>query len=458
MPVALGKAMPQMSEQLELALFAPGEVQEVEGSGEAKPAGGGNTNPGMQGLMERVVTPENLKAAWRRVKQNNGSPGVDGMRVEELRDWLIEHWERLRGELLSGTYVPSPVRRVEIPKAGGGVRQLGIPTAVDRLIQQMIQQVLTPIYDPTFSESSFGFRPGRSGHDAVRKAMGLIRSGRQVVVDVDLKTFFDLVQHDILMERLSRRIADKALLRLIRGFLRAGVLAGGLVLDRHEGTPQGGPLSPLLANILLDEIDKELEKRGHQFVRYADDCNVYVHSQRAGERVMSLLRRWYGRLGLVVNEEKSAVARSNTRKFLGYTFWHHKGSVCYGLAQKTVAAFRAKAKEITRRRRAVSLRQVVEELKVFMRGWKQYFKLSDTTSIFRDLDKWIRRRLRAYQLHLWRHCGAIYRELRKLGASEFKANVVAKANGRWWRYSGKPMNAALGNRFFDQMGLPRLID
>lgn len=457
--MALGKARPQMSEQLELALLEPSESRELESSGEAELARDGNTNPGMSGLMDLVVSPENLKAAWKRVKKNNGSPGIDGMKVEELRGWLIEHWLRLRGELLTGTYKPSPVRRIEIPKAGGGVRQLGIPTAVDRLIQQMILQVLSPIYDPTFSDSSFGFRPGRSGHDAIRKAMELIRSGRDVVVDVDLKTFFDLVQHDILMERLSRRIADKALLRLIRGFLQAGVLAGGMVMERYEGTPQGGPLSPLLANILLDEIDKALERGGHQFVRYADDCNIYVHSQKAGERIMSQLRRWYGRVGLVVNEEKSAVAPSSTRKFLGYTFWKSRdGEVRFGLAQKTIATFHSKVKEITRRIRGRSLRHIVDELAVYLRGWKGYFKLSDTTTIFKNMDRWIRHRLRAYLLHLWRHGARIFSELRRLGATVYSAKTAAASTGSWWHTSAKQMNAALNNRFFDQMGLPRLAD
>ncbi|MBK9579774.1 MAG: group II intron reverse transcriptase/maturase [Fibrobacteres bacterium] len=448
-----------MSEQLELALFGSDEIQEEESSGEAELAGNGNTASGMSGLMDLVVEPENLKAAWKRVKQNKGSPGVDGMRVDELGGWLDRNWERVRECLLSGCYVPSPVRRAEIPKAGGGVRQLGIPTVLDRLIQQMILQVLSPLIDPTFSEWSFGFRPGRSGQDAILAAHEMIQSGRRVVVDVDLKTFFDLVQHDVLMDRLSRRIGDKVLLRLIRGYLRAGILAGGLVMDRHEGTPQGGPLSPLLANILLDEIDQELERRGHSFVRYADDCNVYVRSQRAGERVMSLLRRLYGNLRLEVNEQKSAVAPLQSRKFLGYDFWYARsGEVKRGVAKKTIVTFKRKVRELTRRKRGMSLGRVVDNVSVLVRGWKGYFHLAQTPRVFSDLDKWIRHRLRAYQLRQWKRGRTIFRELRRLGASESCAHTVAVNRGRWWRNSAMGLNSVLQNRIFDQMGLPRLAD
>lgn len=459
MPVPLDKAKSQMSEQLELALFVPGESRELEGSGEAEPAGNGNTDPGMMCLMELVVTPENLKAAWKRVRRNKGSPGIDGMRVEALGGWLAGNWDRVRGEILSGAYVPSPVLRAEIPKAGGGMRQLGIPTVVDRLIQQMILQVLGPRIDPTFSEWSFGFRPGRSGHDAILAAHEMIRSGRKVVVDVDLKTFFDLVQHDVLMERLSRRIGDKVLLRLIRGYLQAGILAGGLVMERHEGTPQGGPLSPLLANILLDEIDQELERRGHCFVRYADDCNVYVRSQRAGERVMSLLRRLYGRLRLEVNEQKSAVAPAHSRKFLGYDFWYARsGEVRRGVAGKTLVTFKSKVRELTRRARGVSFARVVAELSVFLRGWKAYFQLAQTSRIFRDLDKWIRHRLRVYQLSQWKRGRAILRELLRIGVPTEIARSAARNQNGLWRNSALSLNAALTLRYFDQLGLPRLAD
>lgn len=457
----LGKSKPQMSEQLELALFDPGASRIAIGSGEGELAVHEDELPGEKwsNLMERVVSSSNLTTALKRVRQNKGSPGVDGMQVEELGDWLLEHWEGVREELLSGTYIPSPVRRAEIPKTGGGVRQLGIPTVLDRLIQQMLLQVLSPLYDPTFSDWSFGFRPGRSGQDAVIAAQRMVQSGRKVVADVDLRTFFDLVQHDVLMERLSRRIGDKVLLGLIRRYLQAGILAGGLVMDRHEGTPQGGPLSPLLANILLDEVDKELERRGHAFVRYADDCNVYVHSRKAGERVMALLRRLYGRLRLEVNEEKSKVASASTRKFLGYSFWYgSKGAVKRRVATKTIATFKSKVRELTRRNRGVSLQQVVADLVPYLRGWKNYFRLADTPGIFRELDEWIRHRLRCYQLKQWKRGRTIFQKLRTLGASVKVAACVAANGRRWWHNSAQYLNMVLNLRFFDRLGLPRLVE
>ena len=449
-----------MSEQLELALWGPGGTREDGVGVEAESAACGNALPGREmSLMDRVVTYPNLQAALKRVKKNKGSPGVDGMSVLDLDAWLSEHWERTRGELLSGVYQPSAVLRREIPKAGGGMRPLGIPTAVDRLIQQMILQVLTPIYDPTFSPWSFGFRPGRSAHDAIMSAQRMVQSGRRVVADVDLKSFFDRVQHDVLMERLSRRIGDRSLLGLIRRFLTAGILAGGITLERYEGTPQGGPLSPLLANILLDEVDKELERHGHSFVRYADDCNVYVRSRRAGERVMALLRRLYGRLRLVINEEKSAVDSASKRKFLGYSFWYAKGStVKRRVASKTLQAFKAEIRERTGRCRGQSLASVIGELKAKLLGWKNYFRLADTPRVFRELDGWIRHRLRALQLKQWRRGRKAFRELRRLGASvEVSARIAANL-GRWWHNSGLLMNSVLDIRFFDRLGLPRLID
>lgn len=456
----LEEAMPQMSEQLELALWGPGGTREDGVGVEAESAARGNALAGREmSLMERVVTYPNLQAALKRVKKNKGSPGVDGMSVQDLDAWLSEHWERTRGELLSGTYQPSAVLRREIPKAGGGMRPLGIPTAVDRLIQQMIQQVLTPIYDPTFSPWSFGFRPGRSAHDAIVSAQRMVQSGRRVVADVDLKSFFDRVQHDVLMERLSRRIGDKVLLGLIRRFLSAGILAGGITLERYEGTPQGGPLSPLLANILLDEVDKELERHGHSFVRYADDCNVYVRSRRAGERVMALLRRLYGRLRLAINEEKSAVDSANKRKFLGYSFWYATGStVKRRVASKTLQVFKAEIREQTRRVRGESLASVIGSLEAKLVGWKNYFRLADTPNVFRELDGWIRHRLRALQLKQWRRGPKAYRELRRLGASvEVSARIAANLS-RWWHNSGLLMNSVLDIRFFDRLGLPRLAD
>ena len=451
--------MPQMSEQLELALWGPSESREDGGSVEVESAVQGNALPGRAvSLMDRVVSHSNLQAALKRVKKNKGSPGVDGMPVQDLDAWLMEHWERVRGELLSGTYQPSLVLRREIPKSGGGMRPLGIPTAVDRLIQQMILQVLTPIFDPSFSAWSFGFRPGRSAHDAIVSAQGMVQSGRRIVVDVDLKSFFDRVQHDVLMVRLSRRIADRELLGLIRRFLSAGILAGGITLERYEGTPQGGPLSPLLANILLDEVDKELERHGHSFVRYADDCNVYVRSRRAGERVMSLLRRLYGRLRLEINEEKSAVGRAHERKFLGYSFWYGTGSVVkLRVASKTSHVFKAEIREQTRRVRGMSLAAVVGGLKAKLVGWKNYFRLADTPKIFRKLDEWIRHRLRAYQLKQWRRGPTAFRALRGLGAHEDVCARIAGNMRRWWHNSGLLMNKVFDIRFFDRLGLPTLI-
>jgi RNA-directed DNA polymerase len=310
----------QKAAQAELPLEAKGEAPTDQRSGESPAAIPGDERSGLDQLMEQVVERDNAKAALKRVKRNKGSPGVDGMTVDELVPYLRVHWPAVREQLLAGTYQPQSVRRHEIAKKGGGIRQLGIPTALDRMIQQAILQVLQPIFDPTFSQHSYGFRPGRSAHDAVNAALGYIREGRSWVVDVDLEKFFDRVNHDVLMGRLAKRISDKRLLRLIRRYLEAGLMADGVVVERSEGTPQGGPLSPLLANALLDEVDKELEKRGHAFARYADDCNVYVRSPRAGERVMQTLRRLYARLRLRVNESKSAVARPWERKFLGYSF------------------------------------------------------------------------------------------------------------------------------------------
>ncbi|HEU0053858.1 MAG TPA: group II intron reverse transcriptase/maturase, partial [Longimicrobium sp.] len=317
--------------------------------------------------MERVVERGNVKAALKRVEQNKGSPGIDGMTVDELRSWLVENWKEVRERLLDGTYQPTPVRGQEIPKSGGGVRKLGIPTVLDRLIQQAILQVLQPKFDPTFSEHSHGFRPGRSAHDAVCEAQRYVQEGRRWVVDVDLEKFFDRVNHDVLMGRLEKRIGDKRMLGLIRGYLNAGIMVNGVVMERHEGTPQGGPLSPLLANVLLDEVDKELEKRGHAFVRYADDCNVYVRSKRAGEDVMETLRCLYAGLRLRINEAKSAVARPWGRKFLGYSFWVAKGrEVKRRVAPKALEAMKERVREITSRSGGRSMRSVIAELRGYL--------------------------------------------------------------------------------------------
>jgi group II intron reverse transcriptase/maturase len=407
--------------------------------------------------MERVVSRPNLVAAYKRVKQNKGSPGLDGMTVAELLPWLREHWGRVRQELLAGRYRPQPVKRQLIPKREGGQRELGIPTVLDRLIQQALLQVLQPLFDPGFSDHSYGFRPGRSAHDAVCRAQGYIQGGRRWVVDVDLERFFDRVHHDVLMGKLAQRIADKRVLRLIRSYLEAGVMVQGVLMERHEGTPQGGPLSPLLANVLLDEVDKELEKRGHAFVRYADDGNVYVRSQRAGERVMALLRRLYGRLRLRVNESKSAVARVWSRKFLGFSFWVAPGGkVQMRVAGQALAAMKDRVRRLTRRTCGRSLEQVVGELRSYLVGWRNYFRLAATARVFRELDEWLRHRLRALQLKQWKRGRTTYRELIARGLSSDLAAQVAAHTRRWWKNSAMALHLALPIRLFDELGLPRL--
>ena len=407
--------------------------------------------------MEKVVERSNAKAALKRVKQNKGSPGSDGMTVEELTPYLVEHWEQMREQLLAGSYQPRPVKRQPIPKSGGGVRELGIPCAIDRMIQQAVLQVLQPIFDPTFSEHSHGFRPGRRAHDAVRAAQQYIQSGRRWVVDVDLEKFFDRVNHDVLMGKLAKRIGDKRMLGLIRRYLKAGILADGVVVERQEGTPQGGPLSPLLANVLLDEVDKELEKRGHAFARYADDCNVYVRSRRAGERVMRALRRRYARLRLRVNETKSAVARPWDRKFLGYSFWVAKGrEIKRRVASQALAAMKERIRGITRRNGGRSIESGIAELRGYLVGWKEYFRLADTPRIFRELDEWIRHRLRAIQLKQWKRGTTIYRELRARGMSEAAAARVAGNARRWWKNASMAIHIALPTSYYDRLGVPRL--
>jgi len=349
------------------------------------------------------------------------------------------------------------VKQQLIPKASGGMRKLGIPTVVDRFIQQALLQVLQPMFDPDFSRHSHGFRPGHRAHDAVVEAQGYIQGGRRWVVDVDLEQFFDRVNHDVLMGRLARRIGDRRVLGLIRGYLGAGILAHGLATERHEGTPQGGPLSPLLANVLLDEVDKELEKRGHAFVRYADDCNVYVRSRRAGERVMGLLRRLYAGLRLRINESKSAVDLATNRKLLGYSFWVAAGpTVKRRVASKALATMKGTVRLITGRSRGRSIEQVCERLGSYLRGWKEYFRLADTPRRFADLDEWIRHRLRAIHLKHWKRPATVYRELRVRGLSATGARRVAGNCRRWWRNSGKLINVAFPISYFDQLGVPRL--
>lgn len=394
----------------------------------------GETDSTGQGLLYRALARGNLQRAWKRVKANKGAAGVDGLSIEQTAERLLTEWAGIRAQLLSGLYRPSPVRRVMIAKPDGSQRELGIPTVTDRLIQQALLQVLQPLLDPGFSEHSYGFRPGRRAHDAVLAAQAYVQSGRRIVVDVDLEKFFDRVNHDILIERLRKRVPDQGVLRLIRAYLNSGILDGGLVMQRHEGTPQGGPLSPLLANVLLDEVDKELERRGHCFVRYADDCNVYVHSRRAGERVMALLRRLYARLRLRINEAKSRVSSVFAgRKFLGYSFWvAPKGEIKRTVAKKALEAFKQRVRQLSRRSCGRSLQQVVERLSSYLEGWKGYYRLAQTSRVWQMLDEWLRHRLRAIQLKQWKQGKTMFRELRALGASRTVAQRVAANSRRWW--------------------------
>ncbi len=409
------------------------------------------------GLLQAALARENLQRAWKRVRANKGAAGADGLDIDQTARHLVTAWPDIRDRLLAGTYRPAPVRRVTIPKPDGGERELGIPTVTDRLIQQALLQVLQPILDPTFSQHSYGFRPGRRAHDAVLAAQAYVQSGRRVVVDVDLEKFFDRVNHDILIDRLRRRVADAGVIRLVRAYLDSGIMVDGVVQQRYQGTPQGGPLSPLLANVLLDEVDKELERCGHRFARYADDCNVYVRSRRAGERVMALLRRLYGRLRLTVNETKSAVASAFRRKFLGYEFWVAPGgAIKRGIAAKPLATFKQRVRDLTRRSGGRSVEATAARLRDYLLGWKAYFGLAQTPGVLRTLDKWLRHRLRAVQLKQWKRGSTMFRALRTLGATPAVAHQIAANSRCWWRNSGMLLNSVLDLAWADRLGLPRL--
>lgn len=415
--------------------------------------------PPRQGLMEAVVERENMTAAWKQVLANKGAPGVDGTTVHMLLPFLRREWPRIKEELLAGRYRPHPVRGVGIPKPGGGVRQLGIPTVLDRLIQQAMHQVLSPIFDSGFSESSYGFRPGRNAHQAVLRARAFASEGRRWVVDMDLEKFFDRVNHDVLMARVARKVEDKRVLGLIRRYLQAGMLTGGLMCQRTEGTPQGGPLSPLLSNILLDDLDKELEKRGHAFCRYADDCNIYVRTRRSGERVMASLTQFLtDRLKLRVNVAKSAVERPWKRKFLGYSMtWHKEPRL--KVAPQTVKRFKGNVRELFRKGRGRSLAHTIDTLRPKLRGWVNYFKLAEVKGAFEELDEWLRRKLRCL---LWRHWKRPYaraRNLMRRGLSEEQAwRSATNGRGPWWNAGASHMHLAYPKKFFDACGLVSLLD
>jgi RNA-directed DNA polymerase len=408
-------------------------------------------------LMEEVVERENLKEALKRVKANKGSPGVDGMTVHVLTDYLKEHWPAIREQLLSGTYKPQPVKRVEIPKPDGGVRKLGIPTVLDRLIQQAVMQVLQKRWDRTFSEHSYGFRPGRSAHQAVAQAQQHVAEGHRWVVDLDLEKFFDRVNHDKLMGQVAKRVSDKRVLKLLRAFLTAGVMENGLVSPVDEGTPQGGPLSPLLSNLVLDDLDRELERRGHRFVRYADDCNIYVRSVRAGQRVMESVTRFISeKLKLKVNREKSAVARPQERKFLGFSLTRNRKPK-RRIAPQAKVRFKQRVRELTWRTRGVSLEEMVRELASYLRGWRSYFGFCQTPWVLVHLDSWIRRRLRSVLWAQWKQVRRRRAELERRGVSREWAKKTACSNLGPWRLSQEPsLCQALPNDFFDALGLPRL--
>lgn len=455
--MAIQLVLPQMFTRVEREGVVNGEAIGDPTSEETRCPRHETAHTGL-GLLQAVLTRENLLTAMKRVRANKGAAGVDGLDIDQTAQHLVKAWPSIRQALLAGTYRPSPVRRVLIPKPDGSQRELGIPTVTDRLIQQALLQVLQPLLDPTFSDHSYGFRPGRRAQDAVLAAQSYVQSGRRIVVDVDLEKFFDRVNHDILIDRLQKRVPDAGIIRLVRAYLNSGIMDDGVVMERQKGTPQGGPLSPLLANVLLDEVDKELERRGHCFARYADDCNVYVHSRRAGERVMKLLRRLYARLRLKVNETKSAVTSVfANRKFLGFSFWvAPKGVVKCKVAAKALETFKQRIRQLTRRTGGRSMQQVVEQLRSYLLGWKGYFRLSQTPGVWQKLDEWIRHRLRAIQLRQWRRGKTIFRELRALGASEIVAQRVAANNRHWWRNSRMLLNSVLTLDWFDGLGLPRL--
>ncbi len=406
------------------------------------------------GLWAGIWERQNLLTAMKRVERNGGAAGIDGMTTEELRPYLKEHWLEIRAALEAQSYRPEPVRRVEIAKPDGGVRELGIPTVLDRLLQQAISQVLTPLFEPLFSEHSYGFRPGRSAHQAVRQAQTYVQEGYEWVVDIDLEKFFDRVNHDKLMARVVRVVKDKRVLKLIRAYLNAGVMINGVVMDTDEGTPQGGPLSPLLSNIMLNDLDGELEKRGHKFVRYADDCNIYVRTPRAGERVMKTVKTYLEKkLKLKVNSKKSKVDKAQQVKFLGFSFFKRKGIILVRIADRTKERFMEKVRYLTKRTRSGKQEQILEEVNRYVTGWIGYYRLADTPSMFEDLDGWIRRRLRQLIWKRWKRNTTRYRELVKLGVPKQWAQEGAGGESPWHISASPVINQALSNAYWHNSGL-----
>ena len=427
----------------------------LERSVEASPArDSGKSNVG---TWEAVFERGNMQTALKRVESNKGAAGVDGMEVQDLHHFLKEHWLEVREALESGKYRPSPVRRVEIPKPDGGVRQLGIPTVLDRLIQQAIAQVLTPLFEAMFSPHSYGFRPGRSAHQAVQQAQEYIAEGYDWVVDIDLEKFFDRVNHDMLMARVARGVKDKRMLKLIRAYLESGVMVNGVVMETEEGTPQGGPLSPLLSNIMLNDLDKELEKRGHKFVRYADDCNIYVKTPRAGERVLESVKQYLEKkLKLKVNPKKSKVEKATKAKFLGFSFWKRKREVYVRIANRTKERYMEKMRNLTRRTRSGKLENILHEVNQFNRGWMAYFRLATTPSVYQQLDEWTRRRLRQLLWKRWKQGATRLQELVRLGVPPERARMGATGTSPWRMAHCPPVQEALSNAFWRNSGLEGL--
>lgn len=432
-----------------------GRKPQVAGNGAANVTGmRDHSAPKTDGLMEAIVSRGNMMAAYDRVMRNKGAPGVDDMPVTALKEYLQEHWPRIKEELLAGKYTPLPVLKVEIPKSGGGTRILGIPTVLDRLIQQAVHQAMRPMFDPDFSSHSYGFRPGKSAHQAIKAARQYVESGKRWVVDIDLEKFFDRVNHDILMSLVKRKVKDKQVLKLIDSYLKAGMMEGGVVSPRQEGTPQGGPLSPFLSNILLDELDKELESRGHTFCRFADDCNIYVATKASGERVMDSISTFLSeRLKLTVNQAKSAVDRPWQRTFLGYSMtWHHKPRLRVG--PKVLTRLKTTMKEICRRGKGRSLSQTITEMNPKLRGWLNYFRYAAAESFFKELDGWLRRKLRCILWRQWKRAHTRAKNLIKLGLSgDASWRLARNQRGPWWHAGTNVMHRVLPNSYFENLGL-----